>query len=668
MFENSSITSAITSVYKTLNTQIINQYPEKENKENLVDKLLNIHGISRSHFSIIDRMESFIESNINVNSIDDNSNKNEKTIKGIMQEAKYPLDKLIGYRYLYRKMKQIYGKKEAKKLSGLLYDYTLALSDSTNILLPYCWSFDASKIITMGKPFGQLYSTPVKRIDSYFSVLNEIIHQMSNHLAGAIAIGSFFLDIAHLLLLKENKAIEDLKIKEYRNHLGNQFQKFIYGVNSLSRGGGTESPFTNVSLFDRVKLAKLVEEYNWYFVDEKTLESKYSKDYIVEFIIELQNIYMEFFDKGDPSKGGMPYRFPVSTLNISKKKNKEGKSIVEDKKFLSSVCKKDIYRYNVFVSEGEKVATCCRLLSDAEMLELASQANSFGAGGSISLGSHRVLTINFVRLALLATSYEHFKQLLTEQIYNTKKILFAHKELLKDMSANHLFIKIGWIQLNRMFSTVGIIGYIEAEDIILKNFKKEVSNLEDIMYDFLTFLNQEVNSNNEEFIGCIFNIEQIPGESMCHRLARADKLFFGEEKVPYNIYSNQLTSLWNRDTTIWERMIKSGKFNKTLTGGGIDHINTGEHITSKQAENIINFAVESDCEHFAITGTFCICEDNHLAIGNTFLCQKCGKPIISKIARTVGFFTPVEDWNPYKQEYDLPLRKEFKNGDFNYVE
>ena len=116
---------------------------------------------------------------------------------------------------------------------------------------------------------------------------------------------------------------------------------------------------------------------------------------------------MKFFDKGDPLNDGMPYRFPVATLNIAKKKDKEGKWIIEDKKFLKSACKKDIYRYNIFVSEGNKVASCCRLLSDQDKMELASQSNSFGAGGSISLGSHRVISINFARLALISNTKDN---------------------------------------------------------------------------------------------------------------------------------------------------------------------------------------------------------------------------------------------------------------------
>jgi len=666
LFEKSSIVQAVNSVYKTLQNQLIRTYNinDVEKSYKIANELLEIHGMDKDRFSIISQIEELLIGNLNDNSIDDNSNKNEKTIKGVLKEATLPIDKIVGYRFLYRKLIEIYGKKEAKRLTGLMYDYTLALADSSSIILPYCWSFNTSELILTGKPFGQLQSKPVKRVDSYISLLNEVIHQAANHLAGAIAVAGLFLDIAHLLLIKEKKSLEDLKKEEYRNYLKNQFQKFIHGVNSLSRSAAMESPFLNISLFDRIKLKKLLEEYMWYFsfTNEKEDVITFKEEYIIEFIIELQNIFMEFFDKGDPSNEGMPYRFPICSINISKTKNViNNEWIIEDKEFLESICNKDIFRYNIFISEGFKIASCCRLQSDSEMLELASQVNSFGAGGSVSIGSHRVLTINFMRLALQSSSKEEFFFLLKNRIKDCKNILFTHKQLLKDFEGSQFFLRTKRINLDRMFSTIGILGYVEAEETLKRKniFPKEYDVMKDMMY----FLNEEVNSNNEEFTGCIFNIEQIPGESMVHRLARADKILFPEENIPYDIYSNQFIPLWDTESTIWERIEKDGIYNQLLTGGGIVHANVGEHITGKQAEKIIDYAVKCGCEHFALTGTFCKCEDGHVLLGNRDTCAKCGKPIISKIARTVGFFTPVEDWSSYKQVYDFSKRIEYTNKD-----
>lgn len=240
-----------------------------------------------------------------------------------MNELEKSIDKLIGYDVLYRTMKDLYGEKEAKKLSGEMYTYALGLSDSSNVILPYCWALDASKLVTIGREFGVLKSKPAKRVSSYISMLCETIHQMSNHLAGAIAIGSFFLDLAHLMIYKERRTLNELRTdKRIRKSIENEIQQFIHSINHLSRNGA-ESPFTNVSIFDRPKLEGLISDdnYGWYFPNHKAistdndLQDKMSnedfKKYVVDYITEIQNLFMDFFEKGDPLQNGMPYRFPV---------------------------------------------------------------------------------------------------------------------------------------------------------------------------------------------------------------------------------------------------------------------------------------------------------------------------------------------------------------------
>jgi len=335
-----------------------------------IDQILSIHGITKDRFDFIKTIESTIMDKLNDVSIDANSNKNEKTIEAITQEAIAPVKKAIGYDFLYRQMKILYGKEEAKRLTGEMYDLSLGLSDSTNIMKCYCWALDASKLVTIGREFGQLWSKPSKRVSSYISALCETIHQMSSHLAGAIAIGTFFLDVAHLSLFKEQFDLRELKTNsEFRKKLENEFQQFIHSVNHLSRNG-SESPFTNISVFDRIKLKSLINDMSWYFPFEelpinhpKELETEEQQkefyiNYIIDYVMEIQNIFLDFFDKGDVSKDGLPYRFPLVTVNISKKKWGD-KEIIEDLDFLKSICKREIYRYNIFTSEGTKISSCC---------------------------------------------------------------------------------------------------------------------------------------------------------------------------------------------------------------------------------------------------------------------------------------------------------------------
>src|SRR5690606_13993679 len=116
--------------------------------------------------------------------------------------------------------------------------------------------------------------------------------------------------------------------------------------------------------------------------------------------------------------------------------------------------------------------------------------------------------------------------------YDCKKILYAHKQLMYDLKEMQLFVKLGWIQLDRMFSTIGLLGYVEAEEILRKKFKDKKIDFMGLMFDEV---NEALLKGNEQFPGCIWNVEQIPAESMCHRLVNADKLLFGADAIPYDI-------------------------------------------------------------------------------------------------------------------------------------
>ena len=268
-------------------------------------------------------------------------------------------------------MKELYGKEEAKKCCASMYDFSLALNDSTKIMIPYCYCIDASKLVLVGRNFGQVHSSPAKRINTYISVLCDTIREISFNIAGACAIGSFFLDLAHLAIYKERITLDDLKSdKRTRKYIGNCLQQFIHSVNHYSRNA-VESPFTNVSCFDRVKLSNLIgdENYGWYFPkkasivednDLKDTKEAY-KDFVLDYIEELQEMFIDIFDEGDPLRNGLQFPFPVTTINLGIRVNENGERELEDKnnRLLDYITGKDISKYNIYCSEGTKVASCC---------------------------------------------------------------------------------------------------------------------------------------------------------------------------------------------------------------------------------------------------------------------------------------------------------------------
>lgn len=583
----------------------------------------------------------------------------KKPIKNVVTKViRFTSDEISDTRFLKRELEYVY---DITTSTGRFY--------ANGMVQHNCFAFDASKLVTIGRDFGVLKSKPAKRVSSYISALCETIHQMSNHLAGAVAIGTFFFDLAHIMIYKERRTLNEIKTdKRIRKTIENEIQQFIHSVNHLSRNG-VESPFTNVSIFDRIKLKKFLEEdqMGWYFPNHKAvstdndLEDKMSneafEDYVMNYILELQNLYLDFFEKGDPSQNGMPYRFPVSTICFSKHKNDKGEWEIEDKEFEKSICKRDVSRFNLFNSEGDKIASCCRLLSDSEMIDIAAQSNSFGAGGSISIGSHRVVTVNFQRIALECKSFEDYKNILTYRTKECAKILKAHKMLIMKFAKEGYepFISNGFINPRRLFSTFGILGIYEANKTLKLRFPE--LKAQDVIKELLIQFNKEMQEFSKEY-GITGNIEQIPGESYAVRFAEADKAIFDLDDNYYKLYANQFCPLYE-NFSIFDKIETDGKYNQLLTGGGIVHIQAASDTTPQQNEKLLDYACKSGCEHYAINKVFSKCSKCGAVKNHKVEKCECGaeSPNIEYYTRIVGFFTPVNSWNTVRREWEFPRRR-----------
>jgi ribonucleoside-triphosphate reductase len=667
-FNESTSSKTIKNIKGCLKNTLVRDYniTDKTKLNDIINGILKIHGLHADNFDVVLNSEKLINNNISDLSVDANANKSEVSIPAIRSELGNPTQKLVGYDMLYKTLVELYGKSEADRLSGLLYSYDLGISDSTKILSPYCYSFDFTKLVLFGRPWGSVESTPPKRISSYLSALAETVHQLSNHIAGAVAIGSFVLDLAHLLIYKEKVSLFKLKnSKKFRKYFENEIQQFAHSINHLSRNA-VETPFSNVSLFDPIKIAEFLKDdaYGWYFnneVERKYLPNKkISKKYIVEYIMEIQNIYCDFIDKGDPVKNGRPYPFPVNTQNMSKSFNKEtSKFEYSDPKFVDHFFKnRDFFKYNLYISEGQKSSMCCRLILNDELMELGGQSNSLGGGASISLGSHRVVTPDFFRFALKHNSVEGYKSEVRSKLDDTAKILVGHKKLLAYLSEKGMqpFISNGYIQMGRLFSTFGHIGLVETQNYIANNYKGYKG--EDIIKESLELLNEKARELSKKY-DIIINIEQIPGESFGERFPRANKLIFGEKKVGTDYYSNQYIPTWEK-TTINKRIKVDGKYNALSTGGGIAFLNFGEKLTSIQARNIADTSLQAGCEHFNYNGDYNECLDcGHHFFGDAKKCPSCNSNNFSTMSRTVGFYVPVNNFTKTKRENEYNKRVKY---------
>ena len=325
-------------------------------KKGITNSLLKLQGISSKDFDYVSSVENFMLGNLTSNSINPNANKCETNMMRVMSEAEAPFRKLLGYDLLYRTCKRLYGKEKAEYLMNRVFSYDIYICDSTAIPQVYCWAINGTDLVIDGRNTGSLHCSAPQHLFSYISMLCGTMHTLSqNALAGACACGTVFYDSAYLLM-KDGYTLDDIKNDlKLRKYIKNLYQNLIYDLSDTTRVA--EPPFTNISIFDSIKIRAMVENLSWLYemVDITDIE------YITNYVLELQDIYCEVFDFGNPlvmtDRGvGDQFEFPVTTVNLSKDPET---AEVMDKSFLKKICKLHIERYNIMTSNGSKVSSCC---------------------------------------------------------------------------------------------------------------------------------------------------------------------------------------------------------------------------------------------------------------------------------------------------------------------
>lgn len=588
-------------------------------------ELLHIEGIAPYHLDVANMSNHYFQDRAIDMSIDDNANAVEsKSYGNYLSEVGKGWIKLYGYYKLFSVLEKSLGTQQATNLIKSVWAGNLYINDSPSILVPYCWSYSTLPILFEGCPWGQLRSLKPHWRRSFMDQVKEVTIELAQAVAGAVAIGDLFVNYSYFV----KKEGLNTANSYHRKDIENDFQSLVHTLNKKLRPSH-QSPFTNLSIFDRPNLEKLFGDTR--FPDGSVPD--------FELIEAIQHIFCDWFCKGDPITG-LPYRFPIVTLNI---KIDDQKQIIDKRSFeYYSKINLEKAAFNFYISSGNKIASCCRLINDLDLAGI----DSFGNGG-ISLGSHRVVTINLARIGFLAETPAHFLTLLKEQLQNAQAILMAHRELLKENIAQGFlhFFNLGYFSLERMFSTIGLNGIYECLELL--NLPINTKTGRDFAHTIFEEIKQFAAQASKETKNP-FNIEQVPAESLAIKLAAKDKFLFN---MSYELYSNQFIPL-GVDCDIVDRIKLDGEFSQSLTGGGISHLNVGEKLTNKtQMEKLIAYAIECGCEHFAVNYNFCRCKQGHVSIAGVVKhCPICGEQIADYITRIVGYYVPVSGWTGGRQK------------------
>jgi ribonucleoside-triphosphate reductase len=425
------------------------------------------------------------------------------------------------------------------------------------------------------------------------------------------------------------------------NYVRENIVSFIYTVNQPNRSG-LQSPFTNISLYDRQFLTSLKD--NYIFPDGSTPD--------LDVVDKIQELYMSIMND---ELSRTPITFPVTTACFAIDKKNE----IQDKTFLSLIARynKKFGYINIFCGESSVLSSCCRLRSDTK----SEYFNSFGAG-STKIGSLGVVTINLPRLAIkYKYDEDKFFDKLREYVKIVSMINNCKRKLVQKRidNGNHPLYDHKFIELDKQYSTCGVNGLNECIEELGYNILTDDGQA--LVLDIIKVINEE-NSKYEKQYGTPHNCEQVPGENLSIKLCNKDKLLKYHDK--YELYSNQFIPL-TTNADVLDRIALQGKFDKHFSGGAVCHVNVDTEIKDeKRLEELIVSCAKQGVVYWAINYNLQECEDHHMSVGRNETCSICGKKIIGNYTRVVGFLTNVKNWHEIRRTDDYPNRKWY-NGEIN---
>lgn len=600
---------------------------------------LDINAVSRDYFKTSDRKGSATADH----SIDPNANVSGRDVITFNYEVPKSLMKLNSLYNLWKTMKDLYGRDDADRAIEHEINGTVYINDVWDIGRPYCFNYSTYDIALEGlKMGGRLTIGPPKSLNAFLRQVEQFTVYAANSTLGATGLAD--------LLIVVSRYVDDILTTGYDHHIKigkaprvwtyvkESLTSLIYTLNWEFRGN--QSPFTNVSVYDRRFLEQLVPAY---------LIGGTAPD--IGTVEKVQDLFLDAYNE---TLARTPITFPVVTACFSAGHGSDGSRQIQDTDFLKKIARHNLkYGFiNIYCGESSTLSSCCRLRSSVSDL---GYSNTFGAGGT-KIGSLGVVTLNLPRLARTAEgSFPTFLGLLRQSTGMASLINHAKRAFIKDRieRGSLPLYSLGFMDLSRQYSTCGFTGLYEALSILGLDMRTE-DGLR-AAEDSLTVIN-ETNAKLSKTLGTPHNMEQVPAESSAVKLAKKDALLgLNPEGIP--LYSNQFLPLWEEGADLLDRIRAQGRLDGYCTGGAICHLNVATAITDPAVmEALIHHAAASGAVYFAVNYQINRCAQGHMTVGRDDACPVCGAPVIDTFTRVVGFLTNTKHWNKTRREHDWPER------------
>ena len=421
-----------------LNKNFTTQYNKLQ--EEFGTDIAKINGFDDGQLSYTDFIDNFVdEDTVADASIDGNSNVSHKDIVTLEKEMPKPHEKVLAFNKIYYELQKKFGFRAANEWLRSEWIGELYMHDAnTATFKHYCFAYDLKDLAEKGLYFIEgRNAKPAQHLITFVDFVKEFISYACNRSSGAVGLPNLLPYMFYFW----KKDVEDnyvLRDKEY--YAKQAFQRFIYAVNQPYLRDGSQSAFTNTSVFDRPYFEAL-------FGGAKFPDGTFMIDYEDE-IIEFQKWYMEVMAK---IRHDNMFTFPVSTISLLRQ---NGKFMDEDFAKWAIRHNMEWSDSNLFVdSSVNSLSNCCRLKSNIEDL---GYFNSIG-GTALKVGSVKVSTINLARIALDTNSEDEYLRELERRVITNLRALDCVRSIIRRNVEKGLLpnFKHNLVDFDHLYNTIG---------------------------------------------------------------------------------------------------------------------------------------------------------------------------------------------------------------------
>lgn len=590
---------------------------------------------------------------------DGNANVVSKNVATLESEDRKRENREIQRYRMKKKLKLLYpelSSQYARDLdSHIIYTHDEA---STSVLKQYCMAVSLYPLMLEG--VGNIDGVtpgPPNDLQSFSGQVTNLVFLLSSQCKGAVAVGSYFIALNYYIIAEYGEkwyeklgcictSEHSLIKRTIKDSILKAFKQFVWGINQPAGNRSYQSPFTNVSYYDKTYFESLFGEF--YYPDGTKPEWS--------AIDTLQRLFMSWFNK---LRLKQVLTFPVETFAMVH----DGKDIIDKEyKDLCAEMYAQGHSFFTYISDSaDSLASCCRLRN-----ELAENTFSPTSGMTgVKTGSCNVITLNINRIvqdwAKEETTWwseEGDKNLLhcKDNIPLLKKYLvnilervykyhITYKTMLYEWEEKKMFASSngGYINIKDLYSTIGLNGLNEAAEFLGLKVSNNPEYFEFLQLILGTIKEQnKIHSIHDKKRPFLFNSEVVPAEGLGGKNYRWDKedgYWVPEDRNLYNSYFYNA----HDDTSVLDKFILHGRQTYQYTdGGSAAHINLEEHLSKKQYLKLIDFAIQQGTNYFTFNIPNSKCEDcKHIVKAPIKVCPKCGSEHITQYTRIIGYLRPI---------------------------